>query len=313
MTFDGQLTGLGDVASMVPAGAVAGRWDLMFKLCLMDGGGNVACTRAALQLITPNSRRLDWFIQPTWKIWVRPWAARLDLNTARVGQNALFKMCGTASSGQKKKKKNLRCPHKGAKEAILPEHLIQLNCVRRWMMTKHMKRDNLLVQESFAAGILLRMAKSWGLGKYGISGVVEAYDSWTKKQLRCSIGSLSMLLWHQPVAWSNEPFRPSHAKNLANMDTEHFPVFINSIVHRWTLKWLKFRPTQIHSPKNLPTKTPTWSMPRWLRQLMALDLAWQLGWNCLVPTNRGATNVSFLADAVNIVNSSCFGTINHEW
>ena len=78
-------------------------------------------------------------------------------------ERTLFKMCGTASSGQNKKK-NLRCPHKGAKEAILPEHLIQLNCVRRWMMTKHIKRDNLLVQESFAAGILLRMATVGGWG-----------------------------------------------------------------------------------------------------------------------------------------------------
>ena len=145
-------------------------------------------------------------------------------------ERTLFKMCGTASSGQNKKK-NLRCPHKGAKEAILPEHLIQLNCVRRWMMTKHIKRDNLLVQGSFAAGVLLIMAKVGGLGEYGISGVVEASDSSTKKQLRCSIGSLSMLLWHQPVAWSNEPFRPSHANNLANMDMEHFPLFINSIAH----------------------------------------------------------------------------------
>ena len=38
----------------------------MFKLRRMENGGNIACTRAALQLITPNSRSclIDLFSQP---------------------------------------------------------------------------------------------------------------------------------------------------------------------------------------------------------------------------------------------------------
>ena len=147
-----ESTGLGDVASMVPAGAVAGRWDLMFKLRLMENGGNVACTRAVLQLIKTESQRLvtcmiDIFSQPgksESRVHITHFSKCLEQPRA----------VGTA--------RNLGCPHhNGAKEAILPKkhpmrqrQKLQLDCVRQLRNTSH-------IEETISSPKLLLQQASW--------------------------------------------------------------------------------------------------------------------------------------------------------